>query len=189
MIELVLGLLIFVVTHSLRVTAPQWRERQLLNFGPLGFKVAVSLLSLVSLWFIVQGYGAARLDPVVMWQPALATRHIAALLMLVSMVLLVAAYAPANAIRAKLKHPMVLAVKVWAVAHLLANGTLADWLLFGTLLVWAVLNFRAARRRDIEFGPSSGLATTVTGVVGVALWAGLVWRWHAWLFGVSPLGM
>jgi len=189
MVELTLGLFIFVVTHSLRVVAPAWRQRQLDNFGALGFKVAVAILSLVSLWFMVQGYGTARLEPVVLWQPAVAMRHVAALLMLVAMVLLVAAYAPRNGIRARLKHPMVLTVKVWAIAHLLANGTLADALLFGTLLVWAVFNFRAARRREVAFADSSGVATLVTVVVGVGLWAGFVMQWHVWLFGVSPMGM
>ena len=84
----------------------------------------------------------------VLWLPPVAMRHIAALLTLVAFILLVAAYVPRNGIKARLHHPMVIGVKVWAFAHLLANGNLADVVLFGAFLVWAALSFRAARGRD-----------------------------------------
>jgi uncharacterized membrane protein len=86
---------------------------------------------------------------------------------------------------------MVLSVKVWAVAHLLANGTLADLALFGSFLVWAILDFAASRRRDRAAGtvrvagPARNDVLAV--IIGVAIWAALVWRVHAWLIGVDPL--
>ena len=114
-------------------------------------------------------------QPVLLWTPPVAMRHIAALLTLVSFVLLAAAYVPGNGFKAKLRHPMVLGVKVWALAHLLANGTLADVLLFGGFLVWAVLCFRAA-------------ATAITVVVGAVAWAVFAfWAHGAWI-GVRPFG-
>ena len=120
------------------------------------------------------------------------TRHLASLLVLLAMVLLAAAYVPRNGIKARLHHPMVLSVKLWALAHLLANNTLADLLLFGSFLLWAVLDFRAARQRDRAVGtvyPAGTLAGTgLTVVVGLAAWAGVAFWAHAWLFGVRPFG-
>jgi uncharacterized membrane protein len=118
-------------------------------------------------------------------------RHLAALLTLVALVLLVAAYVPRNGIKARLHHPMVLAVKTWALAHLLANNTLAELLLFASFLVWAALSFRAARARDRAAGtvyPSGSAAmTAVTVAAGVALWALFAFWAHAAWFGVRPL--
>ena len=109
---------------------------------------------------------------------------------LLAFVLLAAAYVPRNGIKARVHHPMVLSVKLWAFAHLLANGTLADVLLFGSFLVWAVLSFRAARRRDRAAGtryPAGSLAATLaTVVIGGVAWALFAFRLHEWLIGVRP---
>jgi uncharacterized membrane protein len=125
-----------------------------------------------------------------LWTPQPWARHLAALLMLAAFVLLTAAYVPKNGIRARVHHPMVLGVKVWALAHLLANHTLADALLFGSFLVWAVLDFRAARARDrdahVAYAPGTGGATLTTLVVGAAAYVGFTLWAHAWLFGVRP---
>ena len=106
--------------------------------------------------------------------------------------LLAAAYVPGNGIKARVHHPMVLGVKVWALAHLLANHTLADLLLFGGFLVWAVLCFRAARQRDRAAGtvypPGSLPMTLVTVVAGTAAWAGFSFWAHAAWIGVRPFG-
>jgi hypothetical protein len=120
------------------------------------------------------------------------TRHLASLLTLVAFVLLAAAYVPGNGIKAKLHHPMVLGVKVWALAHLLANHTLADLLLFGGFLVWAVLSFRAARARDRAAGtvypPGTPARTAIAVVVGLVAWAVFAfWAHGAWI-GVRPFG-
>jgi uncharacterized membrane protein len=114
------------------------------------------------------------------------------LLTLISFVMLAAAYVPGNAIKAKLRHPMMLGTKVWAFAHLLANGTLADLLLFGGFLAWAVLGFRAARQRDRAAGTNYGSgtlpATLITVVVGVVAWLVFALWLHGWLIGVRPFG-
>jgi uncharacterized membrane protein len=139
----------------------------------------------------VWGYGLSRLDPVILWEPPIWTRHFAVALNLVAFILFAAFLLPAGSIKAKLGHPMLLSVKVWAVAHLIANGTLADAILFGSFLVWAILDFRAARQRDRVngtvrvAGPPRNDALVV--VVGAAIWAVIVWRVHLWLIGVSPL--
>ena len=106
--------------------------------------------------------------------------------------MLVAAYVPGNAIKAKLKHPMVLAVKLWAFAHLLANNTLADLLLFGSFLVWALADFRSARQRDrangTVYAPGRAVPTVIVVAVGVVAWVGFaMWAHLAWI-GVRPFG-
>jgi uncharacterized membrane protein len=189
---LILGLLLFLGMHSTRIVAEGWRTRLIAQRGPLLWKGLYTLVSLLGLGLIVWGYGQARLTPQVLWASPLWTRHLAGLLMLVAMVLLVATYVPRNSLKARLHHPMVLAVKVWALAHLLANNTLADLLLFGAFLLWAVLDFRAARQRDraaaLRYPAGRAAGTAATLVLGVALWALLAFWGHALLFGVRPFG-
>ena len=189
---LIFGLVLFLGVHSVRIVAEPWRTRMLGRLGENGWKGAYTAASLTGFALIVWGYGMARQQPVVLWASPTWTRHLAALLTLPAFVMLVAAYVPANAIKARLKHPMVLAVKVWALAHLLANNTLADVLLFGGFLVWAVFSFRAARQRDrasnIVYPPGRAGPTAVTVVVGVAAWAAFAFWGHAALIGVRPLG-
>jgi uncharacterized membrane protein len=189
---LIAGLLLFLGLHSVRIVAEDWRGRMVQRLGPQGWKGLYSVLSLAGLALIVVGYGVARQAPQLLWASPVWTRHLAGLLMLVSLVLLVAAYVPRNAIKARLHHPMVLGVKVWALAHLLANNTLADLLLFGGFLLWSVLSFRAAKARDRAAGtvypPGTSAATAVAVLVGLGLWAVLAFGGHAWLFGVRPFG-
>jgi uncharacterized membrane protein len=110
--------------------------------------------------------------------------------MLVSFVLLAAAYVPGNHIKARLGHPMIIGVKVWAFAHLLANGRLSDVVLFSPFLAWAVADFIAARKRDRVAGtvypPGDELRTVLTVVAGVVAWAVFVAGLHLWLIGVAP---
>jgi uncharacterized membrane protein len=190
---LILGLVIFLGVHSVRIVADGWRTRTIARIGPLPWKGAYALLSLLGFVLIVQGFGEVRLNPVWVWQPPLPMRHIAALLTLVAFVFLVAAYVPGNAIKAKLRHPMLLGTKVWALAHLLANGRLADLILFGSFLAWAILCFRACRQRDRAHLPaplpSSAAATGLTVVVGIVAWAAFAFWGHAKLIGVAPFGM
>jgi uncharacterized membrane protein len=189
---LVLGLVLFLGVHSTRIVADGWRGAQLARLGERGWKGLYSLVSIAAFVLLVWGYGQARQQPVVLWSPPIWTRHVAALLMLVSAVLLVAAYVPRNAIKARLHHPMLLAVKVWAVAHLLANGNLADVLLFGAFLVWAVLDFRSARRRDraahTVYPPGTTAGTLKALLIGVVAWAVFAFWLHGPLIGVRPFG-
>ena len=192
MTALVLGLLIFLGVHSVRIVAEPWRTRMLASRGEGTWKGLYSVLSVVGFVLIIWGYGAARQDPVALWTPMTWARHLASLLTLLAFVLLAAAYVPGNGIKARLHHPMVLGVKVWALSHLLANHTLADLLLFGGFLVWAVASFRAARRRDAVAGTvypaGSAGRTAIAVVLGLVAWAVFAfWAHGAWI-GIRPFG-
>jgi uncharacterized membrane protein len=191
MLQLLIGLGLFLGIHSLQSLAPQMRQNGLARWGALGFKAVYAAVAVLGLYLLVQGYGQARLDPVVLWTPPRGMQHTTILLMWVAMVLLVATYVPANQIKAKLRHPMTLSVKVWALGHLLSNGNLADVLLFGGFLVWSVLVFRAARKRDrqnLHSAPEGKLLGTLLAVVvGTGVWtAFLMGGLHVWLVGVMP---
>jgi len=190
MTALILGLVIFLGVHSVRIYADSWRTGMRAKVGENAWKGVYSLVSIVGFVLIVWGYGQARLSPVPLWAPMLWTRHLAALLMLVSLILLAAAYVPKNGLKARLHHPMVLGVKVWALAHLLANHTLADLVLFGSFLAWAVLDYRSARQRDRAAGTvypaGTAAGTLATLVVGTVAWVAFAFWAHAALFGVRP---
>jgi uncharacterized membrane protein len=190
MAMLIAGLVVFLGAHSLRIFAEGWRGAQIARLGAGAYKGLYSAVSVLGFVLIVIGYGQARVAPLVLWDPPLWSRHVSALLVLFAFVLLAAAYVPRNRIKRAVGHPMILAVKIWAAGHLLANGTLADLLLFGSFLAWAVLDYRAARARDRLHGRAetkTTLAGTVIAVVvGVALWAAFAFRLHGWLFGVQP---
>lgn len=188
MAMLVLGLLLFLGVHSVRVVAPQWRERMRASLGEGPWKAAYSVLALLGFALIVWGYGQARQSPVVLWTPPVASRHLASLLTLVAFVLLAASQVRGNAIQARLQHPMLLGTKLWAFAHLMANGTLADVLLFGGFLAWAVVTYRSARRRGpVEVTVRAG-RTAVAVVAGVLAWAAFAFWAHAAWIGVRPFG-
>lgn len=192
MLMLVCGLLLFLVTHSVRIFADDWRGRVIARVGPNAWKGMVSVLALAGVVLIAEGFGQTRADPLVLWVPPLWTRHLAGLLMLLAFVLLTAAYLPGTRIKSWVGHPMVAAVKTWALAHLLANGQLAHVLLFGGLLVWAVLDFVASRRRDRQLGlrppPGSAGRDAAAVVVGAIAWWLFARYGHVWLIGVSPFG-
>jgi uncharacterized membrane protein len=197
---LILGLVLFLGAHSTRIFADGWRTRTLEAWGEKPFKGVLALVSLLGFYGLIVGYAQVRMEPVVLWQPPIATRHISLLLMLFASILLVAAYIPANHFKVRLGHPMVLSVKVWALAHLLSNGNLADLILFGAFLAWSVMNFKSARARDRAITESQALAldeaaqpalpktTLLAVVVGAALWALITFILHAQMVGVSPLG-
>ena len=192
MVYMVLGLILFLGAHSVRIVAEGWRAQTVARLGEGPYKGVLTVISLAGLGLIVWGFGVARETPTMLWMPPRGMRHAAALLTLLAFVLLSAAYVPRNAIKARLHHPMVLAVKTWALAHLLSNGSLAHVILFGSFLAWGVANFVAARKRDRALGTRypagnfAGTATTV--VVGVAAWA-LVALWlHGLLIGIRPMG-
>jgi uncharacterized membrane protein len=192
MAYLVLGLVIFLGVHSVRMVAEGWRTRTMARVGEGAYKGLYSVVSLLSFGLIVYGFGLARQQPVQLWSLPFGMKHVASTLMLVSLVLLTAAYVPGNQIKARLHHPMVLSVKTWALAHLLANGNLAHVVLFGAFLAWAVWNFVAARKRDqaggVTYPAGMAGATMLTVVVGLAAWALLAFWLHGWLIGVRPLG-
>jgi uncharacterized membrane protein len=192
MIYLVLGLILFLGVHSVRVVADDWRTAQIARLGQGPWKGLYSLASLAGFVLIIWGYGQARLDTVSLWSPPMWTHYLAAPLTLLAFVLVTAAYVPGTRIKAWLGSPMVLGVKLWAFAHLIANGTLADVVLFGSFLVWAVVVFASERRRDRAAGvvyPEGSLARdAVATLIGVAAWALFAFWLHGRWVGVRPFG-
>jgi uncharacterized membrane protein len=189
---LILGLALFLGAHSVRILAPAWRDAQLVRLGEGGWKGVYSLVSAVGLGLIIWGYGVARVDSPALWPTPAWTRHLAALLTLPAFILLVAAHVPGSHIKAAVGHPMVAGVKIWALAHLLANGNLSDATLFGAFLVWAVFDFVSARRRDRVAGrgyPALGWSRDALVIaIGLVAWALFAFYGHAWLIGVRPFG-
>ena len=190
---LLLGLVLFLGVHSVRIFADDWRTQVITRRGEGAWKGLYSLLSIAGFALLIWGYGLARQQPVVLWTPPVAMRHMASLLTLIAFILLVAAYVPRNGIKARLHHPMVIGVKVWAFAHLLCNGNLADVVLFGAFLVWAALSFRAARARDraaqTVYPAGTVAATAITVIVGAVAWVGFALWLHGMLIGVRPFGV
>ena len=189
---LIAGLVIFLGLHSSRIFAENFRSAIIATRGEKTWKAIYAVLAIGGFVLIVHGYGDSRLTPIPLWSPPVWTRHLVALLTLFAFILLAAAYVPKNPIKAKLGHPMLLGTKVWAAGHLLANGNVADVLLFGSFLVWAILCFRAAKKRDQVAGTvyQSGPAWTMFATVGlgVLLWAAFAFYLHAAWIGVRPFG-
>ena len=192
MIYLLSGLLIFLGVHSVRITADSWRTRTRERIGPLAWKAIYSFLSVAGLTLIVWGFGQVRQMPVQLWNPPFGLRQVASVINLAAFVLLAAAYVPGNRIRARVHHPMVQGVVLWSVAPLLATGNLGQMVLFGSFLLWGLLDGRAATRRDQHFGtvyPSGTVgATGLTVVLGVGGWIVFTLWLHGVLIGVRPLG-
>jgi uncharacterized membrane protein len=190
MLALVIGLLLFLGTHSIRIVADGWRAARIARLGLNRWKGLYSLASALGLGLIVWGYGLARAEPVALWAPPGWTSHLAALLTLPAFILIAAAYLPGNRIKPAVGHPMVAGVKVWAVAHLLSNGNLADVLLFGAFLAWAGLDFRSARQRDRAAGvtcrPGTAARDGLVIAAGAGVWALFAGFLHLWLIGVRP---
>ena len=193
MLVLVVGLVIFLGVHSVSIVAARWRTATLARLGERPWKGLYSLASGVGLALVIVGYGMARRDPVVLYTPPAALRHLALVVMLPVFPLLFAAYLPGR-IRAAVKHPFLLAVKLWAFAHLLANGMLADVLLFGAFLAWAVADRISVKRRsadeahEVPAAPPGAANDAIALIGGLAVYAVFIVWAHRWIIGVSPLG-
>jgi uncharacterized membrane protein len=187
---LIVGLVVFLGIHSIGIGAPAWRDAQIAQRGERSWKGMYSVASLIGFALLIYGYGLARQTPVALYTPPTALRHVALLLMLPVFPLFLAAYLPGR-IKTAAKHPMLLSIKLWATAHLLANGTLADVLLFGAFLAWAVADRIAVKRRAvprvIPGAPASPANDAIALVGGLAIYAAFLMGVHRWLIGVSPL--
>ncbi len=192
MAYLILGLVIFLGVHSVRIVADGWRTQVQTRIGEGAYKGIYSVVSLAGFALIVWGFGVARETPWMVWMPLRGMRYVAYLLTLIAFVLLAAAYVPGNAIKARFHHPMVLGVKFWALAHLLVTGSLANMVLFGSFLAWAVLDFIAARRRDrlagTQYAAGTVLGTSMTVAAGILGWAAFAFLLHGLLIGIRPIG-
>lgn len=189
MVTLIIGLVIFLGIHSISIFAHSWRNAMAAKLGTLGWKALYALVALVGLYLVVVGYNAARMEPTILYSPPFWMNHITMLLMVPVFPLLLAAYLPGR-IKSTLKHPMLVAVKLWALSHLLANGALADVVLFGAFLAWAVVDRISLKRRPARPTPSapSGRFNDIIAVVaGLALYVVFLMWGHLHLIGVSPL--
>lgn len=186
---LIIGLAIFLGIHSISIAAPGLRARAVESMGPNPWRGVYSLVSAVGFVMILYGFHLARQAPVVLYAPPSWTRQLAFLLMLPVFPLILAAYLPGR-IKTAMKHPMLAAVKFWALAHLLSNGTLADVLLFGSFLVWAICDRVSFNRRPpqiIRTAPPARFNDLIALIAGLALYVFFVMWAHLWLFGVSPV--
>ena len=187
---LIAGLVLFLGVHSVAIIAPSFRTRTIQRMGEGAWKGLYALISSAGFVLICYGFGLARQAPVVLYSPPTWLRHLAFLVMLPVFPLLIAAYLPGR-IKTAAKHPMLAAVKFWAFAHLLANGSLADVLLFGGFLAWAVLDRISVKRRAmpqvLRTAPPGPWNDAIAVVLGLAVYALLIGWAHVRLFGVSPL--
>jgi uncharacterized membrane protein len=193
MMVLIVGLILFLGIH-LVPTSPELRDGLKARLGETTYRVLFSVLSVVGLVVIVLGFHKLQIHPgknPILWDPPVWTRHIAVALMLPAMILFVASVIPSR-IRTATRHPMLIAIKTWALAHLLANGDLAALLLFGSFLAFAVYDRISVKRRG-DLGPlgaakpSGAMNDVLVVVIGAALYAALLFGGHQWLIGVSPI--
>ena len=191
MLLLILGLVIFFGIHSVSILNPAWRDQMAARLGEWPWKGLYAVIAIVGFVLMIKGYGMARLDPVLLYTPPSWTRHLVMLLMIPVFPLLLAAYIPGR-IQTATKHPMLVATKLWAVSHLLANGTLADLLLFGTFLAWAVADRISLKRRTplaTPGLPASRVNDIIVVVGGLAVYVAFVLCLHASLIGIPLVGL
>ena len=192
MITLVVGLAVFLGVHSIGVLAPDWRAAKVARFGVHPWKRAFSVASIAGFVLIIVGYGAARMEPVVVFAAPPWARHVTALLAVVGFVLIAAAYVPGTHFKTALGHPMTAGVGLWAAGHLLANGQLHAVVLFGAFVVWSLVVFTTRRRRDREAGttypPGSIARDAIATIVGIAVAIVFALFLHGPLIGVRPFG-
>ncbi|MBB2685402.1 UNVERIFIED_ORG: putative membrane protein [Rhizobium etli] len=191
---LIVGIILFLGVHLVRVVAPGFRQSMIASLGEKGWRAAYSIASLATLILLIYGFGQARTVTGMLYKPPVWTAHVAITLMLIAMICLVASLLPAGHIATKTKHPMVLSVKIWALAHLLANGETSSVLLFAAFLAWGVILRISLKRRErageITLRPFVSTKYDLYGVfIGVVAWALIIWKLHEWLIGVSPLVM
>ncbi len=187
---LILGLVIFLGVHSVRIVADDWRTQMVARMSLARWKMVFALIAIVGFVLICWGFGLARQQPTLLYVPPLWLKHVNSLLTLIAFVLVFAAKGPANHIRSAVGHPMVLGAAVWAFGHLLSTGFLHDVVLFGAFLVWAIADYAAARRRDRLAGtvyPRGTLKGDIGAVViGVVAWVIFALWLHRVLIGVDP---
>ncbi len=185
----ILGLVLFLIPHMVSVVNHSWRDRMVGQLGEWTWKGLYSVVAAVGLTLIIIGYGDARPGSAFLYSPPLWMNHLVALLMLPVFILLLAAYLPGR-IQSHTKHPMLIATKLWALSHLLANGRVVEVLLFGSLLIWAVMVRISLKRRptrSIPNLPKSGLNDVIAVVAGLGLYVLFAFHLHLAWIGVPPI--
>ncbi len=184
MLYLIGGIFIFFAVHCLPMMV-ETRERLIERVGTIAYQVGFALVSFLGLGLMIWGRSVMEFTEI--WQPFGWARYATIMLMFPAVLLIVSAFGPENSFRRILGHPMILAVELWAIAHLLANGDLASILFFGAFFLWALAAFISARRRKPPVGGRAGLLNDI-GFVAVALvvYVSAI-RYHVWFAGVSLL--
>lgn len=182
------GLVVFFGIHCIRIVAPAFREQQLAaNEGR--WKGIYSLVSLVGLGLIIWGWWLYRGEAPQVFDPPSWGRHVAMLLVLLGFILVASGNMPAGYIKSWVQHPFLTGIFLWALGHLLANGDMAGLLLFGSFLVYTVVDRIAVAMRPVPGPEFVSVRYDVIAIVsGAVLYAIFVFFLHGWLFGVSPLG-
>jgi uncharacterized membrane protein len=192
LLVMILGLVLFLGVHVL-TTQRKLRGRLIASMGEGGYKMAYALVSLAGLVLIVWGFGHYRSGGMIdVWSPPRLLKHITAALMLPAVILVVASYIRGR-IYTAVKHPMLAGVKLWAAAHLLANGDLGGIILFGSFLAWAVYD-RISLKRRTDAGappiPVGGIANDLIAVaVGIVAYLALAFAFHPVVIGVPVVGV
>ncbi|WP_281976720.1 NnrU family protein [Pseudorhizobium flavum] len=192
MLLLVISLILFLGIHLTRVIAPGWRASVIAAKGERAWKLGYTLASIATLVLVVYAFGQARHVTGILYTPPVWIAHLSSLLMLVAMICLVASLMPPGHIATKTKHPMVLSVKIWALAHLLANGETFSVILFVAFLAWGVVLRIALKRRErngelVRKPFVSARYDAAAVVIGTVVYLLFIWRLHVWLIGVQPL--
>ncbi|ABD07149.1 NnrU [Rhodopseudomonas palustris HaA2] len=188
---MILGLVLFIGTHVV-TTQRDLRGRLIGIGGEAVYKIGYAVLAILGIVLISYGFGAYREDGLIdLWFPPVWTKHLTALLMLPMAILLAAAYSRGR-IYAAVKHPMITAVKLWAVGHLIANGDLGSIILFGSLLAWAVYDRISLKRRADPGGPRIPVGGPKNDAIaigaGVVLYLALAFAFHPYVVGVPVFG-
>jgi uncharacterized membrane protein len=189
MIALISGLVIFFAVHSISIANHDWRNRMADRLGEYPWKAIYSLIALLGFLLIVWGYALARQEPVTLYSPPPWLRQVALLVLLPAFPLLLSTYLPGR-IQATARHPMLVATMLWAIAHLLVNGTLADALLFGAFLVWSITDLVSLQYRPgtpVPRAPPSPANDLIAVILGLALYAAFAVWLHAWLFNTPVI--
>ncbi len=188
MVVLIIGLVLFLGFHLIRVFAPGWRDARIAAMGINAWKGLYSLASAGGLGLIVYGYYLARPNAVELYPQFSEMYHAALVMLALVMILLTAAELPTGHITKKFRHPMLLATVLWSIAHLWMNGDSASVVLFGSFLVWAIIVLRAsAKRQKSERPVPNGRNDLIALVVGLAVFGLFWWKLHLWLIGVMPI--
>jgi uncharacterized membrane protein len=188
---MIAGLVVFLGAHTL-TTQRALRARVIASMGEGTYKIVYSVVSAVGLALIVWGFARYRATGWIdVWQPPVAMKHITVALMLPAVIMVAASYIRGR-IYTTLKHPMLAGIKLWALAHLLANGDLGSIILFGSFLAWAVFDRISLKRRSDAGGPPIpvGGATNdlIAVAVGVIAYLALAFAFHPAVIGVPVIG-
>lgn len=190
MIILITGLILFLGVHSISIVNASWRNNMVSKMGLLPWQAIYSLVAIIGFVLIIQGYDLARQETILLYQPPSWMRHLSMLLLVFVFPLLLATYLPGR-IKSVTKHPMLAATKIWAFAHLLANGNVADVVLFGSFLAWAVISRISSKRRTplpVPGAPRLPFNDALAIVLGLGIYVAFALWLHVRLFGVSPMG-